>query len=52
MKKSLAMGKSYDLTNEKINEIITKKSAGNYAYGNIKNDTFMVSYVGRSDTSG
>lgn len=49
MKKSLEMGKSYDLTNEKINEIITKKSAGNYAYGNIKDNTFMVSYIGRSD---
>lgn len=41
---------SYSLDNQTIDEIITKKSAGNYALGKMnKNNKFSVSYVGRSD---
>lgn len=54
---SLDMEGPYDFTEEKIDEIVTEKSAGNYALGRMKKDkktkketkTFLVSYVGRSD---
>ena len=47
----LNMEGSYVLTNEKIDEVITKTSAGNYALGKLQKDseTFLVYYVGRSD---
>jgi hypothetical protein len=50
--KSLNMNGSYDLTTEKINEIVKKTSAGNYALGYVdKEKKFIVKYVGRSDTN-
>ena len=45
----LYMEGPYRLTNEKIDEVVTKISPGNYALGNISNDEFYVYYVGRSD---
>lgn len=33
-----------------IDKKVTKKSAGNYALGYMKADTFIVRYVGRSDS--
>lgn len=47
---SLNMQGPYSLTNEEINKRITKKSAGNYAYGYIKDGIFYVKYVGRADS--
>ena len=47
---SLQMNGVYELTTEKIDEVINRKSAGNYALGENKPDGFYVSYVGRSDT--
>ena len=44
------MNGSYDLTEQKIEETITKKSAGNYALGYMNDKTFIVLYVGRSDS--
>lgn len=41
---------SFALTDEKINEEITKTSPGAYALGRVKDDTFYIDYVGRSDT--
>lgn len=46
----LNMKGSYELTNEKIDEVITKTSAGNYALGYEKEGTFYVNYVGRADS--
>lgn len=49
---SLNMNGPYDLTTEKINEIVTNTSAGNYALGYLnKENTFIVEYVGRSDSN-
>jgi len=48
---SLGMNGPYVFTSDKINEIVTRKSEGNYALGYTKDDgTFVVKYVGRSDT--
>ena len=49
---SLGMFGPYDFTSEKVDEIITKKSPGNYALGYISQKTgkFIVRYVGRSDS--
>lgn len=47
---SLNMHGPYPLTNEEINKRITKKSAGNYAYGYTKDGIFYVKYVGRADS--
>ena len=49
---SLEMQGSYDLTNDSIDKVITKTSAGNYALGRIDkaDKKFIVSYVGRSDS--
>ena len=47
---SLAMDGSYPLTVEAIDEKLTRKSPGNYALGYLDGDTFMVFYVGRSDS--
>ncbi len=41
---------SYTLTREKIDEVVTRTSAGNYALGQVRNSTFHVRYVGRSDS--
>lgn len=47
---SLNMHGPYPLTYEEINKRITKKSAGNYAYGYSKDGFFYVKYVGRADS--
>ena len=49
---TLDMQGAYDLTNIKINELITESSDGNYALGiiNQKTNKFVVKYVGRSGT--
>ena len=48
---SLGMEGPYVFTSEKIDEVVTRTSAGNYALGYIKDDgKFVVEYVGRSDT--
>jgi len=46
----LNMRGSYELTNEKIDEVVTKTSAGNYALGYVKDNSFYVKYVGRADS--
>ena len=47
---SLEMSGSYPLTAEAIDERLTRKSPGNYALGYLDSGTFMVFYVGRSDS--
>ncbi len=47
---SLNMNGSYKLDSTTVNKTITKISAGNYALGYIKDKTFYVKYVGRSDS--
>jgi hypothetical protein len=47
---SLAMRGSYPLTAEMIDATLTRKSPGNYALGYLDGDTFLVFYVGRSDS--
>lgn len=46
---SLNMQGPYRLTIEKIDEVVTRTSTGNYALGDVKDNTFYVYYVGRSD---
>ena len=42
---------SFPFTTDGINDNVTEKSAGNYALGYTdENSTFIVQYVGRSDT--
>jgi hypothetical protein len=52
MMASLEMQGAFDLTNVKIDELITKACVGNYALGLIspKTNKFVVKYVGRSET--
>ncbi len=40
----------YVLTEENIDKVVTKKSAGAYALGRFENNIFRVAYIGRSDT--
>ena len=40
---------AYTLTAASIDRVVTQKSAGAYALGKTKDDTFYISYVGRSD---
>lgn len=48
---TLNMDGPFDYTSAKIDEVVTKKSAGNYALGHTNDEgTFIVKYVGRSDT--
>jgi len=47
---SLDMKGPYKLTAEKIDEVVTRTSQGNYALGYVRDNTFYVCYVGRSDT--
>jgi hypothetical protein len=55
---STGLGWSHPLTNEKIDELVTKKSAGVYVLGYLKTEkkngkevkTFIVKYVGRADS--
>ena len=46
----LEMNNSYPLTHEAIDEVLTRKSPGNYALGYMDGTTFGVFYVGRSDS--
>jgi len=48
--RSLEMSGSYPLTDEAIDEALTRTSPGNYALGYMDGDTFNVFYVGRSDS--
>jgi hypothetical protein len=48
--RSLEMNSSYPLTDEAIDEVLTRKSPGNYALGYMDDTTFVVFYVGRSDS--
>jgi hypothetical protein len=48
--RSLEMNGSYPLSNEAIDEMLTLTSPGNYALGYMDGTTFVVSYVGRSDS--
>ena len=41
---------SYTLDDETINRVVTRTSAGAYALGRVADNTFYVSYVGRSDS--
>ncbi|MBA7669158.1 hypothetical protein ES703_77286 [subsurface metagenome] len=45
----LNMNGPYRLTVEKIDEVVTRESPGNYALGRVDKNSFIVSYVGRSD---
>lgn len=45
---TLGMEGPYKFTSSEIDRVITRTSPGNYALGH-SNDTFSVSYVGRSD---
>ena len=40
----------YSFTSSEIDKILTRTSPGNYALGRTDDDTFFVSYVGRSDS--
>jgi hypothetical protein len=48
--RSLEMSGAYALSDEAIDEALTRTSPGNYALGYMDGDTFNVFYVGRSDT--
>ena len=48
---SLDMRGPYNFTSLEIDRIVTRTSAGNYALGRTGDDTFFVSYVGRSDSN-
>lgn len=48
--RSLEMSGSYPLSDEAIDEVLTRMSPGNYALGYMDGDTFNVFYVGRSDS--
>jgi len=47
--RSLEMKGSYPLSNQAIDEVLTRTSPGNYALGYMDDTTFAVFYVGRSD---
>ncbi len=46
---SLNMSSSYSFALEKIDEVVTRRSPGNYALGYVLENSFYVQYVGRSD---
>lgn len=48
--RSLEMAGSYPLSDETIDEALTRRSPGNYALGYMDSDIFRVFYVGRSDS--
>lgn len=48
--RSLEMDGSYPLSDEVIDDVLTRKSPGNYALGYMDGTTFIVFYVGRSDS--
>jgi hypothetical protein len=47
---SLEMSGSYPLTTEAIETMLTRRAPGNYALGYLEGETFVVFYVGRSDS--
>jgi hypothetical protein len=47
---SLEMSGSYPLTDAAIDEMLNRAAPGNYALGYLDGDTFLVFYVGRSDS--
>jgi hypothetical protein len=47
---SLEMKGCYPLSHETIDQMVTRTSPGNYALGYMDGTTFMVFYVGRSDS--
>ena len=48
---SLNMSGPYDLTENDVNNAVSKTSAGNYALGYVnEGGTFIVQYVGRADS--
>ena len=47
---SLEMSGSYPLNDEAIDAMVSRTSPGNYALGYMEDATFMVFYVGRSDS--
>jgi len=46
----LEMNSSYPLTHEGIDDVLTRRSPGNYTLGYMDGATFVVFYVGRSDS--
>ena len=48
--RSLEMHGSYPLSDEAIDNVLTRTSPGNYALGYMDGTTFIVFYVGRSDS--
>jgi len=48
--RSLEMNGSHPLSDEAIDEVLTRTSPGNYALGYMDDTTFVVFYVGRSDS--
>jgi hypothetical protein len=46
----LEMSGSFRLDDEVIDEVVRQTSPGNYALGYLDGDTFLVFYVGRSDS--
>jgi hypothetical protein len=46
----LEMNGSYPLTDEGVDETVTRTAPGNYALGYMDGSTFMVFYIGRSDS--
>jgi hypothetical protein len=46
----LEMSGSYPLNDGSIDETLTRRSPGNYALGYLDGETFVVFYVGRSDS--
>jgi len=48
--RSLETNSSYPLTHEAIDEVLTRTSPGNYTLGYLDGTTFVVFYVGRSDS--
>ena len=48
--RALEMSGSYPLSDEAIDDALTRTSPGNYALGYMDGETFSVFYVGRSDT--
>jgi hypothetical protein len=47
---SLEMSGSYLLSHETIDQMVPRRSPGNYALGYMDGTTFMVFYIGRSDS--
>ena len=43
------MGRSYIFTGDKIDEVVTKATVGNFALGYSQENIFVVKYVGRAD---